>query len=51
VIREALAHPRRLEQMGMASRKIVRETATMEKMVDGFLKAIRFAAHGMEKKS
>jgi glycosyltransferase involved in cell wall biosynthesis len=51
VMREALAHPRRLENMGTASRKIIREKATMEKMVDGFVKAIRFAAHGMEKKT
>lgn len=51
VLREALADPRRLAQMGMASRKIAGETATMEKMIEGFLKAIRFAKQGMEKKS
>jgi glycosyltransferase involved in cell wall biosynthesis len=50
VLEEALADSRRLERMGAASRKIVRETATMEKMVDGFLKAIRSAGQGMEKK-
>jgi glycosyltransferase involved in cell wall biosynthesis len=43
VMREALGDPRRLKRMGAASRKIVRETATMEKMVAGFLRAIRFA--------
>ncbi|OGO07801.1 MAG: hypothetical protein A3K46_00435 [Chloroflexi bacterium RBG_13_60_9] len=51
ILREAFADPRRLEQMGAASRRIVREKATMEKMVEGFLMAIRFAARGMEKKS
>jgi glycosyltransferase involved in cell wall biosynthesis len=50
VLGAALADTRRLERMGMASRKIVRETATMEKMIDGFLKAIRFAGQGMERK-
>ena len=50
VLREALADPRKLSRMGAASRKIVRETATMEKMVDGFLQAIRSAGQGMEKK-
>jgi glycosyltransferase involved in cell wall biosynthesis len=50
VLREALADHRRLEKMGDASRKIVRETATMEKMVDGFLRAIRFAMQGMEQR-
>ncbi|MGB7539953.1 MAG: glycosyltransferase family 4 protein [Anaerolineales bacterium] len=51
VLREALADTRRLERMGTASRRIVRETATMEKMVGGFLIAIRFAVQGMEKKA
>jgi glycosyltransferase involved in cell wall biosynthesis len=51
VLREALADPRQLEKMGEASRRIVRDTATMEKMVDGFLKAVRFALQEMEKKS
>jgi glycosyltransferase involved in cell wall biosynthesis len=50
VLRDALSDPGRLERMGAASRKIVLETATMEKMVDGFLKAIRFAQRGMERK-
>jgi glycosyltransferase involved in cell wall biosynthesis len=43
VLREALADPRRLERMGRASLRIVRETATMEKMIEGFLQAMRFA--------
>lgn len=43
MLREALADPRRLERMGRASLRIVRETATMEKMVGGFLQAMRFA--------
>ena len=43
VIREALSDLRRLERMGRASRRIVRETATMDKMVEGFLQAITFA--------
>jgi glycosyltransferase involved in cell wall biosynthesis len=43
VIREALADLPRLEEMGAASRRIVRETATLEKMVDGFLRAMRYA--------
>jgi glycosyltransferase involved in cell wall biosynthesis len=42
VIGEALADSRRLERMGRASRTIVQETATMDKMVEGFLQAIRF---------
>ncbi len=50
VLREAIADPRKLGRMGAASRKIVLETATMEKMVEGFLKAIRFAGQGTEKK-
>ncbi|MBN2085579.1 MAG: glycosyltransferase family 4 protein [Anaerolineales bacterium] len=51
ILREALADPRRLEQMGEASRRIVRATATMEKMVEGFLMAIRYATRQVEKKS
>jgi glycosyltransferase involved in cell wall biosynthesis len=43
VMRDALANPARLEKMGAASRRIVRDTATMEKMVAGFLQAMRFA--------
>jgi glycosyltransferase involved in cell wall biosynthesis len=43
VLCEALADPRRLERMGRASLRIVRETATMEKMIGGFLEAMRFA--------
>jgi glycosyltransferase involved in cell wall biosynthesis len=43
VIREALGDLHRLEEMGAASRRIVRETATLEKMVDGFLRAMRYA--------
>lgn len=50
VMREALDNPRRLEEMGAASRKIVRDTATMEKMVDGFLRAMRYALAGGEAK-
>lgn len=42
-LREALADPVRLAGMGRASRRIVRRTATMEKMIDGFLQAMRFA--------
>jgi glycosyltransferase involved in cell wall biosynthesis len=42
-LREALADPGRLAGMGRASRRIVRRTATMEKMIDGFLQAMRFA--------
>jgi glycosyltransferase involved in cell wall biosynthesis len=42
-VREALGEPRRLAEMGAASRRIVRETATMEKMIQGFLQALRFA--------
>jgi glycosyltransferase involved in cell wall biosynthesis len=48
-VREALADPRRLEKMGEESRRIVRETATVEKMIDGFLNAIRFAIQGTER--
>jgi glycosyltransferase involved in cell wall biosynthesis len=44
-LQQALGDPRRLAEMGAASRRIVKETATMEKMVDGFLQALRFA-HG-----
>jgi len=51
VMREALGDPRRLKRMGAASRKIVRETATMEKMVAGFLSAMRFAMAGRERGS
>jgi glycosyltransferase involved in cell wall biosynthesis len=51
VLQEALKDPRRLEEMGAASRRIVRETATMEKMVAGFLEAIRYASAPMERKS
>ncbi len=51
VMREALGDPRRLKRMGAASRKIVRETATMEKMVAGFLQAIRFALSDRERGS
>jgi glycosyltransferase involved in cell wall biosynthesis len=43
IIREALRDPRRLETMGAVSRRIVRETATMDKMVDGFLRAMRYS--------
>ncbi len=50
VLRNALSDRGRLERMGAASRNIVLETATMEKMVEGFLKAIRFAKQGVEKK-
>jgi glycosyltransferase involved in cell wall biosynthesis len=42
VLREALADPQRLERMGAASRALVRKTATMDKMVEGFLSAMRF---------
>jgi len=49
VIREAFQDPIRLEKMGAASRRIVRETATMEKMVDGFLQAMRFALRQTER--
>lgn len=42
VLREALGNPIRLNSMGEASRRIVRETATMEKMVAGFVQALQF---------
>jgi glycosyltransferase involved in cell wall biosynthesis len=48
VVRDALKDPRRLEEMGTASRRIVRETATMERMVEGFLQALRFASRQEE---
>jgi hypothetical protein len=51
VMREALGDPRRLERMGAASRTIVRETATMEKMVAGFLRAMRYAMANRERAS
>jgi glycosyltransferase involved in cell wall biosynthesis len=51
VMRDALGDPRRLERMGAASRKIVRETATMEKMVDGFLRAMRYTMANRERAS
>jgi glycosyltransferase involved in cell wall biosynthesis len=51
VMREALGDPRRLKRMGAASRKIVRETATMEKMVAGFLHAMRYAMETRERGS
>lgn len=50
VIRDMLKDPRKLQEMGTASRRIVRETATMEKMVDGFLQALRFASRQAELK-
>ncbi|MFN2299814.1 MAG: glycosyltransferase, partial [Anaerolineales bacterium] len=50
-LREALADPGRLARMGRASRRIVRRTATMEKMIDGFLQAMRFAARKAAKES
>lgn len=50
VMCEALGNLPRLEKMGVASRKIVRETATMEKMVDGFLAAMRYAMANREPK-
>jgi glycosyltransferase involved in cell wall biosynthesis len=43
IIRDALGDPRRLESMGAASRRIVHETATMDRMVDGFLSAMRYS--------
>ena len=51
VMREALGDLRRLERMGAASRTIVRETATMEKMVAGFLRAMRYAMANRERAS
>ena len=48
-IREALSDPVRLISMGAASRRIVRETATMEKMIGGFLLAIRYAMRETER--
>jgi glycosyltransferase involved in cell wall biosynthesis len=49
VLREAVADPARLAEMGAASRRIVRETATLEKMAVGFLDAIRFAVRPGER--
>ena len=43
IIRDALGDPRRLETMGAASRRIVREMATIDRMVDGFLSAMRYS--------
>jgi glycosyltransferase involved in cell wall biosynthesis len=51
VLREALEDPRRLVRMGAASRRTVRRTATMQKMVAGFLNAIRFTMRGAEGRS
>jgi glycosyltransferase involved in cell wall biosynthesis len=48
VLREALTAPQKLEGMGAASRRIVRKTATMRKMVGGFLQAIRFAMRAQD---
>jgi glycosyltransferase involved in cell wall biosynthesis len=50
ILEGALSDPGRLERMGAESRRIVRETATMEKMIDGFLQAIRFAMQAPERK-
>ncbi|MGA2111902.1 MAG: glycosyltransferase family 4 protein [Anaerolineales bacterium] len=43
VLNQASADPDRLQAMGAASLEIVQETATLEKMVAGFLSAIRWA--------
>jgi glycosyltransferase involved in cell wall biosynthesis len=48
-IRDALSDLPRLAAMGAASRRIVRETATMDRMVDGFLRAMRYALSLREK--
>jgi glycosyltransferase involved in cell wall biosynthesis len=50
-LREALTNPDRLVGMGRASRRIVRRTATMEKMIDGFLQAMRFVVRKAAKVS
>jgi glycosyltransferase involved in cell wall biosynthesis len=44
LLRTALADPERLRAMGDASRRIVRQTATLDRMVEGFLEALRYAA-------
>ncbi len=49
VMRDALDDLPRLARMGAASRRIVRETATMEKMVAGFLRAMRYAMANRER--
>jgi glycosyltransferase involved in cell wall biosynthesis len=49
ILAEALADPDRLVKMGAASRRIVRDTATLEKMTAGFLDAIRFALQRKER--
>jgi glycosyltransferase involved in cell wall biosynthesis len=46
-LRNALADPARLQAMGEVSRRIVRQTATLERMVEGFLQALRYANRGI----
>jgi glycosyltransferase involved in cell wall biosynthesis len=46
VLHEALSNPARLRAMGENSRCIVQQTATLDKMVDGFLQALRFCRQG-----
>ncbi|MBN1440185.1 MAG: glycosyltransferase [Anaerolineales bacterium] len=50
MIHEALRDPVRLAEMGEASRRRIRGAATMEKMVEGFLEALRFACRPKERR-
>jgi glycosyltransferase involved in cell wall biosynthesis len=43
LLRTALTDKARLRAMGEASRRLVRQTATLDRMVDGFLNALRFS--------
>jgi glycosyltransferase involved in cell wall biosynthesis len=42
ILADALSNLPRLRAMGEASRKIVQQTATLQKMIEGFLDALRF---------
>jgi glycosyltransferase involved in cell wall biosynthesis len=50
VLRSAVGDPDRLRRMGDASRWIVRETATMEKMVAGFLAGLQYCLDSSSQK-